>query len=85
MLKGTFAYLERDGSDVDQYGKVVIYSPNVKYAERFMEAQLHTRENNKGLWGPIIGKSNSMVYHMPDWEHYNKVITLCFLRQKKQP
>jgi len=108
--------LERDVSDVDQYGralryvyledgtlfnelllkegygKVVTYPPDVKYAERFVAAQVEAREAGKGLWGLseveaaltkvyvsdsgeglIRGNPNSMIYHMPDGEHYNEV------------
>ena len=107
MLEGTVVYLEKDVSDVDQYGralryvfledgtlfnellikegygKVVTYPPDVKYAERLMEAQVHARENNKGLWGFIIGNPNSMIYHMPDGEHYNEVTRPVFFETEE--
>jgi len=41
-----------------------------------MKAQVQARENNKGLWGLIIGNPNSMIYHMPDGKHYNEVTRL---------
>jgi micrococcal nuclease len=107
MLEGTFVYLEKDVSDVDQYGralryvfledgtlfnellikegygKVVTYPPDVKYAERFMAAQVHARENNKGLWGLIIGNPNSMIYHMPDGKHYKEVTKPVFFKTEE--
>jgi len=107
VLEGTVVYLERDVSDVDQYGralryvfledgtlfnellikegygKVVTYPPDVKYTERLMEAQVHARENNKGLWGLIIGNPNSMIYHMPDGEHYNEVTRPVFFETEE--
>ncbi len=107
MLEGTLVYLEKDVSDVDQYGralryvfledgtlfnellikegygKVVTYPPDVKYAERLMEAQVHARENNKGLWGYIIGNPNSMIYHMPNGKHYNEVTRPVFFETEE--
>jgi len=33
------------------YAQVYTIPPNVKYQERFLEAQRYARENRKGLWG----------------------------------
>ncbi len=33
------------------YAQVYTVPPNVKYQERFIEAQRYARENRKGLWG----------------------------------
>ncbi|PKM53553.1 MAG: nuclease [Firmicutes bacterium HGW-Firmicutes-5] len=65
------------------YGKVVTYPPDVKYAERLMVAQVHARENNKGLWGLIIGNPNSMIYHMPNGKHYNEVTRPVFFETEE--
>lgn len=39
-------YLVREG-----YAKAVTYPPDVKYADRFKEAQREAKANNRGLWG----------------------------------
>ena len=39
-------YLVRHG-----YARVYTYPPDVKYAQRFVEAEREARENNRGLWG----------------------------------
>ena len=33
------------------YAQVATFPPNVKYQERFLEAQREAREANRGLWG----------------------------------
>jgi micrococcal nuclease len=33
------------------YAKAVTYPPDVKYADRFKEAQREAKANNRGLWG----------------------------------
>ncbi|MFN3265126.1 MAG: thermonuclease family protein, partial [Aquificaceae bacterium] len=33
------------------YAMVYTIPPNVKYQERFLQAQRYARENRKGLWG----------------------------------
>jgi len=39
-------YLVREG-----YAKVLTFPPDVKYNERFRQAETEARENNRGLWG----------------------------------
>jgi len=39
-------YLVREG-----YAKVLTFPPDVKYNERFRQAEVEARENNRGLWG----------------------------------
>lgn len=39
-------YLVREG-----FAKVLTYPPDVKYNERFRQAEQEARENNRGLWG----------------------------------
>lgn len=39
-------YLIREG-----FGTVLTYPPDVKFSERFVEAQRTAKENKKGLWG----------------------------------
>lgn len=39
-------YLVREG-----FAKVYTFPPDVKYTERFLEAEREARENNRGLWG----------------------------------
>jgi endonuclease YncB( thermonuclease family) len=51
-----------DGSMFNQklvregYAQVATFPPNVKYADRFLEAQREAREANRGLWGLPEGK-----------------------------
>jgi micrococcal nuclease len=37
------------------YAQVATFPPNVKYQERFLEAQREAREANRGLWGSRLG------------------------------
>jgi micrococcal nuclease len=34
------------------YAQMATFPPNVKYVERFQEAQREAREANRGLWAP---------------------------------
>lgn len=45
-------YLVREG-----YAKSSTYPPDVKYQNRFLEAQRQAREEKKGLWGDICNPS----------------------------
>jgi micrococcal nuclease len=38
------------------YAQVATFPPNVKYQERFLEAQREAREANRGLWGLSAGE-----------------------------
>ena len=38
------------------YAQVATFPPNVKYQERFLEAQREAREANRGLWGLTAGE-----------------------------
>ena len=38
------------------HAQVATFPPNVKYVERFLEAQREAREANRGLWGLSAGK-----------------------------
>lgn len=42
-------YLVREG-----FAKVLTYLPDVKFNEKFREAEREAKENNKGLWGRCI-------------------------------
>ena len=37
------------------YAQVATFPPNVKYVDRFLEAQREAREANRGLWGSLLG------------------------------
>ncbi len=41
------------------YATVATYPPDVKYQDRFLEAQRLAREENKGLWAECAGGKNS--------------------------
>lgn len=49
-------YLVREG-----FAKISTYPPDVKYTEKFIEAEKYARENNLGLWGSCdtLKKENS--------------------------
>lgn len=36
----------------DGYARVYTYPPDVKYADRYLAAQVDAREHDRGLWGP---------------------------------
>src|SRR5215218_10464425 len=38
------------------YAQVATFPPNVKYQERYLEAQREAREANRGLWGLSSGE-----------------------------
>jgi micrococcal nuclease len=38
------------------YAQVATFPPNVKYVDRFLEAQREAREGNRGLWGLSAGE-----------------------------
>jgi len=38
------------------YAQVATFPPNVKYQERFLEAQRETKAANRGLWGLSAGE-----------------------------
>ena len=42
-------YLIREG-----YARALTYPPDVKYTERFLEAQKDAKENSRGLWGECL-------------------------------
>jgi micrococcal nuclease len=44
------------------YAQVATFPPNVKYADRFLEAQREAREANRGPWGLPEGKLCQQTY-----------------------
>jgi len=53
-------FLVREG-----FAKVSTYPPDVKYKDRFIEAERLAREENKGLWGDACVKSSSTSIPTP--------------------
>ncbi|GIW62292.1 MAG: hypothetical protein KatS3mg090_1002 [Patescibacteria group bacterium] len=49
-------YLVREG-----YAKAVSFPPDVKYQERFLQAERQAREKNKGLWDPQACKEKKVL------------------------
>lgn len=47
------------------YAQSSSYPPDVKYQDRFIQAQNEARENNLGLWGPVCTETSEVVNKSP--------------------
>lgn len=59
-------YLVRQG-----YAQTNTVPPNIKYAEKFVEAQREARENNRGLWSACESETEQEVQNEREEEQNN--------------